>query len=228
MPTAHSPHPGPPQPSPMLPVLPDGPAAALLDAGARQTLLHVARVTLANLLERGCATHWHFDCPVLCAPRACFVTLRRRDGGALRGCRGETHACRPLYAAVALMAAAAALDDPRFLPVRREELPLLRIEISVLTPLVDLCPEAVTVGRHGLLVTRGRAVGLLLPQVAAEWGWEREAFLAATCIKAGLPADAWRRPGTQLRGFECEVFGEAEPPAEPIQPPAPAARPPGR
>ena len=62
-------------------------------------------------------------------------------------------------------------------------------------------------GRHGLLVERDRLRGLLLPQVATEWGWDRETFLAQTCHKAGLPQDAWRH-GAKIWRFEAEVFGE--------------------
>jgi hypothetical protein len=110
------------------------------------------------------------------------------------------------------MAVAAAAEDPRFDPVAPGELPGLVFEISALTvpePLPD--PAAIEIGRHGLIASRGGRKGLLLPQVAPEWGWGREEFLSHTCLKAGLPADAWRHPGTLLEWFEAEVWSEAGP-----------------
>ncbi len=112
-----------------------------------------------------------------------------------------------LYATVAESAAAAALDDPRFEPVTPAEAPHLKIEISVLSPLQTIRPEDVVVGQHGLVVTQGNRRGLLLPQVPIEWNWDRETFLAQTCLKAGLPADAWTR-AAQLQAFTAEVFAE--------------------
>jgi AmmeMemoRadiSam system protein A len=103
---------------------------------------------------------------------------------------------------------AAALEDPRFPPVTLRELPGLRIEISALTVPEPADAERVEVGRHGLIVTRGSRKGLLLPQVASEWGWDRAQFLSQTCRKAGLPAEAWREPGTLVEWFEAEVWGE--------------------
>ncbi|MBP2680072.1 MAG: AMMECR1-domain protein, partial [Deltaproteobacteria bacterium] len=97
-------------------------------------------------------------------------------------------------------------------PVSPGELPSLRIEISVLTPLFPLRPEEVEVGRHGLLVRQGRMRGLLLPQVPVEREWDRETFLDQVCVKAGLPPSAWRH-GATLQGFTAEVFGEEEEPA---------------
>ena len=109
-------------------------------------------------------------------------------------------------------AVAAATEDPRFPPVSPDELSSLRVEISVLTPLVLIRPEEVEVGRHGLMIAQGRRRGLLLPQVPVEWGWDRETFLDQTCVKAGLPPSAWRH-GATLWAFTAEVFGEEEPAA---------------
>ena len=133
-------------------------------------------------------------------------------GGALRGCIGRIRADRPLAEVVRIVAVAAARDDPRFDPVTSEELPALRIEISVLTDPAALVPtlaERITIGRDGLLVRRGRSVGLLLPRVASEYNWGPDAFLAAACRKAGLAPDAWREPATQVFTFQADVFGEA-------------------
>jgi AmmeMemoRadiSam system protein A len=103
----------------------------------------------------------------------------------------------------------AALRDPRFPPVRPDELESLHLEISVMSPIVPVTNvEEIEVGRDGLIISRGGAAGLLLPQVASEYGWDRETFLSQTCRKAGLPADAWRAPGTRIERFSAEVFSE--------------------
>jgi AmmeMemoRadiSam system protein A len=137
-----------------------------------------------------------------------FVTLRKA-GGHLRGCIGHIEPSAPLYQTVRECAAAAASRDPRFEPVTPPELPDLRIEISVLSLLTDVRPEEVEVGRHGLLISQGFHRGLLLPQVATEWHWNREQFLEETCLKAGLPPDAWRH-GARIQAFTAQVFGEPE------------------
>jgi uncharacterized protein (TIGR00296 family) len=87
------------------------------------------------------------------------------------------------------------------------ELPSLRIEISILSPLRDVAPQEVEVGRHGLLISRGAQRGLLLPQVAVEWDWDREQFLEETCLKAGLPGDAWKH-GARIQAFTAQILKE--------------------
>jgi AmmeMemoRadiSam system protein A len=137
-----------------------------------------------------------------------FVTLTQH--GELRGCIGYPDPEDSLVRVVAHCAAAAAVSDPRFPPVRPDDLPRLHVEISVLGPVVPVTdPSEIVVGRDGLIVQQGLRRGLLLPQVATEWGWDRETFLSQTCLKAGLPADAWRR-GAQVFRFDAEVFGEEE------------------
>ncbi len=135
-----------------------------------------------------------------------FVTLHL--GGMLRGCVGFIQPSRGLYQTVAESALNAAFRDPRFLPVSEEEAPHLRVEVSVLSPPKPIAAEAVVVGRHGLVVSRGSNRGLLLPQVAVEQEWDAHTFLEQTCMKAGLPTDAWKR-GASLQAFTAEVFGEA-------------------
>ena len=133
--------------------------------------------------------------------------------GALRGCIGHIPADRALGDVVRDLAVAAARDDVRFPPVVAAELVQVRIEISVLTEpqaLEPVEPDQIIVGRDGLLVRRGVASGLLLPQVATEHRWGPDAFLSATCRKAGLAVDAWREPGTRVFTFQAEVFGEAD------------------
>ncbi len=141
----------------------------------------------------------------LAEPRGAFTTLHRH--GRLRGCIGYVSSTQPLYQTVAETARAAAFDDPRFEPVTLPEAAELKIEISVLSALQPIRPEDVVVGKHGLVVMQGGRRGLLLPQVPLEWGWERETFLSQTCLKAGLPPDAWLR-GAELQAFTAEVFGE--------------------
>ena len=143
--------------------------------------------------------------------RGAFVTISAR--GALRGCIGHIAADRELGAVVREMTVAAAQDDPRFAPVEPDELPDLALEISVLSEATPVAPPVdparIAVGRDGVMVRRGRNVGLLLPQVARDHHWGPDALLAAACRKAGLPPDAWREPGTELFTFHADVFGEA-------------------
>ena len=137
--------------------------------------------------------------------RGAFTTLHLR--GKLRGCIGYVFPTSPLYRTVAETARAAALDDPRFHPVAAEEVTALKVEISVLSPLRPIAPEEIVIGKHGLVVSQGSRRGLLLPQVPVEWNWEAQTFLAQTCLKAGLAADAWRY-GAELQAFTAEVFSE--------------------
>ncbi len=186
-------------------------AAEGTDARSRSELLALME---ANVLRQNTVIIHGIALPpeegargTLSAPGAAFVTLTKN--GRLRGCIGYTEAVAPLFKVVQECAVAAATEDPRFPPVSSNELPSLRIEISVLTPLVPILPEEVEVGRHGLMVSQGGMRGLLLPQVPVEWGWDRETFLDQTCVKAGLPPSAWRH-GATLRSFTAEVFGEEE------------------
>lgn len=174
----------------------------LLDL-ARQAVAAAARdQALPRVEEAGLA-------PVLAAPGAAFVTLHR--DGRLRGCIGTVEP-RDLSLAetVVLMARAAATEDPRFAPVRPDEVATIDIEISVMGPLVPVAsPAEIEIGRDGLVIEEGFHRGLLLPQVPVEWGWDRDTFLRQTCAKAGLPPDAW--PGrARLFRFSAEVFGERE------------------
>lgn len=141
----------------------------------------------------------------LAEQRGAFTTLHLH--GKLRGCIGYVFPTQSLYRTVAETARAAAFDDPRFQPVELEEARRLKIEISVLSLLQPAAPEQIVVGKHGLVVQHGGRRGLLLPQVPVEWDWDRETFLAQTCLKAGLPPDAWKR-GAELQVFTAEVFGE--------------------
>jgi AmmeMemoRadiSam system protein A len=142
----------------------------------------------------------------LLEPSGAFVSLYRE--GALRGCVGQVENPGPLADVVARSAINAALFDSRFPPVSAEEIEILEIEISVLTPPERILPDAVVAGRHGLMVARGPFRGLLLPQVAMERNWSSQQLLEETCIKAGLARDAWRDPATVVLGFTAEVFSQ--------------------
>jgi MEMO1 family protein len=138
-----------------------------------------------------------------------FVTIHKK--GDLRGCIGHIIATEPLYKTVQDMAVSAALQDPRFMPVSKEELPLLDIEISVLSPfeiVKDI--EEIQVGVHGLMISKGGYRGLLLPQVATEYNWDRETFLQQTCRKAGLPNNAYKDPNAVIEKYSAIVFGEKD------------------
>ena len=174
----------------------------------KRELLRIARATLREFLSTGFMPPGAPHRKSLLQPRGAFVTLH--VGGELRGCIGRVDPDTPLYLAVEQLAVSAATRDPRFDPLRIEELPETRVEISILSPLTDGKPEDVEIGKHGVVITRGVRRGLLLPQVAVEHKLDRERFLDETCAKAGLPPGAWREPGTQLQIFTAEVFGEPE------------------
>jgi len=178
---------------------------AYLDGPQRNLLLGIARRALEAYLGTGRIPPEDGTRGKLAAPGAAFVTLTKY--GRLRGCIGYTEAVAPLFKVVQECAVAAATEDPRFPPVSPGELPSLRVEVSVLTPLAPILPEEVEIGRHGLMVSQGGRRGLLLPQVPVEWGWDRETFLDQACVKAGLPPSAWRH-GATLQAFTAEVFGE--------------------
>jgi len=175
----------------------------------RTTLLALARQSISSVLD-GRAPEWSagdLD-EVLRQPAGVFVTLRTKEGD-LRGCIGSIRASEMLYKAVVTSAISAAFRDPRFEPLRPGELEQLDLEISVMGPIEPVTDfEAIEVGRDGLIVSRGRYAGLLLPQVATEYGWDRETFLDQTCLKAGLPRGAWRAADCLVEKFSAIVFGE--------------------
>jgi uncharacterized protein len=146
------------------------------------------------------------------AARGAFVSLHRQ--GQLRGCIGYLEAVKPLGQTVRDMAAAAAFQDPRFRPLSPEELADLEVEISVLSPMQLIKNiDEIQVGTHGLYMVQGPSRGLLLPQVATEYHWDRLTFLAQTCGKAGLPSTAWKDPDTKIYIFTAEIFGDNPPKA---------------
>jgi AmmeMemoRadiSam system protein A len=175
----------------------------------RKTLLRIARQSIAAVLD-GHSPEWKaadFD-DTLRQPAGAFVTLRTHDGD-LRGCIGSIRAIDPLYKAVASSALSAAFRDPRFPSVQPGELERLELEISVMGPIESVTNvDDIVVGRDGLIISRGSSAGLLLPQVASEYEWDRETFLDQTCVKAGLPRGAWRAEGCRIEKFSAVVFSE--------------------
>jgi AmmeMemoRadiSam system protein A len=146
-------------------------------------------------------------CPHLAGRRGAFTTLYLR--GELRGCVGYVFAVMPVYQAVAETARSAAFDDSRFYPLTSAEAPELQISLSILSSLQPISPQAVEVGRHGLMISLSGHRGLLLPQVPVEHHWDRVTFLKQTCCKAGLPLDAWEQ-GALIEAFTAEVFGDQD------------------
>jgi len=178
----------------------------MIDQSDRRRLLQIARDAIAAHVSGR-----RLELPVLEGAASqiagAFVTLHKN--GDLRGCIGRIERDLPLGAVVAQCAVSAASSDPRFDAVDASELPALSVEISVLGGLEPVtCLEDIEPGRHGLVVEMGWHRGLLLPQVATEWDWDRTTFIAQTCRKAGLPSDAWHK-GAILWRFEAEVFGES-------------------
>ncbi|WP_457601307.1 TIGR00296 family protein [Hydrogenivirga sp.] len=147
--------------------------------------------------------------------RGVFTTLLTYPDRELRGCIGVPYPVYPLWYGVIYSSVSAAFRDPRFPPLQREELNRVVWELSVLTPPEEVpkekLPEAVCVGRDGLIVELGGAKGLLLPQVAPRYGWSPVEFLEHTCLKAGLDRDCWKDPEARVFRFESEVFEEVEP-----------------
>lgn len=172
-------------------------------------LLTIARQTIADLCQGRQSPRPAADLEGLGLPRGAFVTIHKR--GQLRGCIGNFEARGTLLGTVCEMAEAAACQDPRFSPVRTAELNDLDLEISVLTPLRPVqSVEEIQVGRHGIYIVSPRGRGVLLPQVATEYGWDRDTFLDHTCLKAGLQPGCWRDPDVTILVFAAQVFGEKE------------------
>lgn len=172
----------------------------------RNILIELARASMENKQIKLSATLEK----KLAEKRGVFVTLKKR--GELRGCIGFPEPVLPLGEAIREAAKAAAYEDPRFEPVTSTELKDIDIEITVLTkPEIIKCslaelPKHISVGTDGLIVRNQYASGLLLPQVATEQRWNSEKFLAHTCIKAGLPPDAWKEKDTKVYKFQGEII----------------------
>lgn len=181
----------------------------MLSAEDRKELLKLARDTIETYVAKSFIHKYVCKTGPLCEPAGAFVTIHNK--GRLRGCIGMIESDEQLYATVMEMAIEAT-RDPRFEPVNEYELKEIDIEISVLFPKKRIFSiDDIEMGKHGVMVKRGFAHGVFLPQVAKETGWTREEFMAHLCRdKAGLPADSYRQEGTEVYIFETEVFGEKE------------------
>jgi AmmeMemoRadiSam system protein A len=180
-----------------------------LSEDERQALLNLARQAITEAVSRGQVLPNTLSGGIFSQQSGVFVTLHVAKR--LRGCIGVVEPEEPLGDGVVRCAASAALQDSRFPAVRPDELSDLRIEISLLSPPLPIHLEEIEIGRHGLLIYRGRQRGLLLPQVAVEHKLSPEQFLAETCRKAQLPPDAWREADTNVFGFTCEIFSDGPP-----------------
>lgn len=181
-----------------------------LDPGEEEELIGISRESVQKAVA-GIEMEWDATnaSASLLKKAAVFVTIKKR--GQLRGCVGSIVPVQSLGAAVASAARSAAMKDPRFTPVEERELAELRFEISVLSPFRRINDvRQVMVGKHGLWIERGRRQGLLLPQVATDYSWDRVTFLEQTCLKAGLENDAWKDDDTEIYVFSATVFGEPD------------------
>jgi AmmeMemoRadiSam system protein B/AmmeMemoRadiSam system protein A len=171
----------------------------------KKTLHHIAKTVIENKARGKAVPEFKIESPILKENRGAFVTIQKK--GQLRGCIGYIEGHGPLHKTIEEMAEAAAFRDPRFSPVKEKELPELDIEISVLTPLKRIKDvNEIQVGKHGIYIVRGMWAGLLLPQVATEYGWDRLAFLEHTCQKAGLPPNAWKEKDIEIYIFSADIF----------------------
>jgi AmmeMemoRadiSam system protein A len=173
----------------------------------KKALLAIVRKTIEARLTGKPIPEFQLGSEVLKEKKGAFVTLKKHDH--LRGCIGYIEARKPLYKTVGEMALAAAFDDPRFPPLKPDEFKNLAVEISILSQLKEVKDiNEIEVGVHGLYITKGFHSGLLLPQVAMEYGWDRLTFLQETCHKAGLQRDAWKEKDANVYIFSAEVIGE--------------------
>ncbi len=180
----------------------------ILDKTQQRFLLRLARQAIERKLATGETIKARMNDPLLMEKRGAFVTLKA--GERLRGCIGYPLPCESLAKTVIDSAILAATQDFRFEPVTPDELADIRIEISVLSlPRPALDYHEVEVGKHGIIISKGRNKGLLLPQVPVEYNWDRETYLRHGCLKAGLDEDAWEK-GANIEVFSAQVFSERE------------------
>ena len=175
----------------------------------KRALLKLARDTILSSVSGKKSPQFNNSDAIFMEERGVFVTLHKK--GTLRGCIGYIKGYKPLFNTVQEMAQAAAFRDPRFSPVEKDEVDELEIEISVLSPLEEIKDiEKIKIGVHGLMLENAIYSGLLLPQVAAEYGWDNIRFLQQTCIKAGIEKDAWKNPETKIKIVSADVFCETD------------------
>lgn len=178
-----------------------------LNTKEKAALLSIARKAIETFVRSGKNYVEPREEKALNMRNGCFVSIKQ--GGQLRGCIGNFQSELPLFREVAEMAVASASKDPRFYPLREDDLQDFSLEISVLSPLRKIEQiDDVEVGKHGVYLEKGYYRGVLLPQVATEYGWDRDTFLRQTCLKAGLPTEAWKADDAEIYIFSAQVFGE--------------------
>jgi AmmeMemoRadiSam system protein A len=179
----------------------------MLSTTDKSFLLSLARSTIEDI-SRGLTPEFpDIHSEALKKKAGVFVTLHK--SGDLRGCVGYVEGTHSIQVAVRDMAAASAFEDPRFPKITFVEVPLIKIEISVLSPLVQIRSiDEIEIGKHGLIIEKGWNTGLLLPQVATENKWDRKNFLEFTCLKAGLLSDDWKRQDVKIKIFTAEIFSD--------------------
>lgn len=171
--------------------------------------MEIARQSIDEYVTKGSVPSFNVTEERLKGKQGAFVTITKK--GQLRGCIGNFVSENSLHQTVQDMAIAAATQDPRFPPLSRKELKSIELEISVLSPLREIKDiNEIKVGVHGIYLTKGIYRGVLLPQVATEYGWDRKTFLEHTCLKAGLPTDAWKEENAKIEVFSAQVFGEKD------------------
>jgi len=171
-------------------------------------LLNLARETIKVEIEKKKFSITCPDEPLYQRKTGGFVTLHK--AGKLRGCIGYVIAYKTMFETIKEMAKAAAFNDPRFPPLQKSELENIEIEISILSELIPVqSVDEIKIGRDGLLIQNNFTSGLLLPQVATEWKWDRKTFLEQTCNKAGLNRNCWQQPDTEILRFTAEIFSES-------------------
>jgi hypothetical protein len=179
---------------------------AKLLAAERRQLLKIAREAITARINGKLLPAVTTEKPGLTTPAGCFVTIKENDS--LRGCIGTFVPDRPLWQQVQEMAVSAATRDPRFYPMKPADLENFQLEISVLSPLEKIdSVEQIIVGTHGIYIEKNFSRGVLLPQVAVEQGWNRDTFLAQTCVKAGLSPKDWQE-GADIYIFSAQIFGD--------------------
>jgi len=179
-----------------------------LSSKEQEVLLAIARQAIEDVVRTGRFEIEPREEKSLNIRSGCFVSIKQK--GELRGCIGNFQSELPLFKEVAEMAVSSATKDPRFYPMQEEDLKNFELEISVLSPLHKIeSIDEIQIGTHGIYLEKSFHRGVLLPQVATEHKWNRDTFLKQTCIKAGLPTDAWKSDDAEIYIFSAQIFREA-------------------
>ena len=173
----------------------------------KRELLGIARCSIAAALQQQSQRMTAIASKELMHPGGAFVTLRIKKE--LRGCIGYLESTHPLAEVVAEVAVKAAMDDPRFPSLGMSEFDQTSVEISILSPLRRIqSKDEIKIGEHGLMLEFESCKGVLLPQVAVEYGWDAAEFPEAVCRKAGANRSDWQYPEARISVFAAEVISE--------------------